>query len=256
MRDVKNASGRVICLWMVFMASGIVCTVANGAVELLGVQYQQDDPFTEYLCFWHDRSYPTYCGIDLPGANLHVYIKNSGTSAVTLDDATLAGYSLSYALKEADYNGHITNSIWIRWDNPPQDILDAGEPAWYKMDPASIPAGGVGQLIIRLRRLPVTPTLAVDVDTSANTLNTTIVVDPNVPQLANISFSADLTKVYLYWRRAGGAAPSTIKMDGTDVTSITTTVGMQTAISPFPLCRSAPRSAQCHTTCSRAFMRQ
>ena len=93
------------------------------------------------------------------------------------------------------------------------------------MDPKSIPAGGVGQVIVRLRRVPVTSTLAVNVDTSANTLNTTIAVNPGVPQLANISFSADLTKIYLYWRRAGGAAPNTVRMDGVDVTADTATVG-------------------------------
>ncbi|MGQ9649756.1 MAG: hypothetical protein ACUVXJ_06585 [Phycisphaerae bacterium] len=54
------------------LVAGVSCVSANGAVALLGVQYQEDDPFTEYLCFWHDRDYPTSCGVDLPGANLHV----------------------------------------------------------------------------------------------------------------------------------------------------------------------------------------
>ncbi len=202
-------------------------TTAGGAVSLLGVQYQEDDLaiYTEFQCFWKDSNYPTSCGVPLPGANLHVFIKNDGTSAVTLDDVTLINYSLKSILKRNDLNGHLANSIWFYWDNPPQDILNAGEPAWYKMDPASIPAGGVGQVIVRLRKVPVTSPLAVNVDTSANILNTSIAVDANVPQLANISFSQDLKKVYLYWRRAGGAAPTTIKMDGIDVTSTTTTVG-------------------------------
>lgn len=196
-----------------------------GAVSLLGVQYQQDDPLTEFQCYWKNTSYPTSCGVPLPGANLHVFIRNDGTSAVTLDSVSLVGYSLKTILKEQSLNGHITNSIWFYWDNPPQAILDAGEPAWYKLDPVSIPAGGAGQVIIRLRRVPVTTSLAVDVDTSANILNTTLTVDANAPTLANISYSADLKTAYLYWRRSGGAAPATVKMDGTDVTSITTTVG-------------------------------
>ncbi|MGQ9649757.1 MAG: immunoglobulin domain-containing protein [Phycisphaerae bacterium] len=144
---------------------------------------------------------------------------------MTLDDVILAGYSLKSILKMKDLNGHITHSIWFYWDNPPAEILDAGEPAWYKMDPASIPAGGVGQVIVRLRRVPTTPTLAVNVDTSANALNTTFTVDANAPQLANISFSDDLRRVYLYWRRTGGAAPTTILMDGTDVTADCVTRG-------------------------------
>lgn len=223
----RNARFRGYLLVAV-LAGGIACATANAAVSLLGVQYQEDDPFTEYQCFWKDSSYPTSCGVPLPGANLHVLLKNDGTSAVTLDDVILAGYNLKSILKQNDLNGHITNSIWFYWDNPPQSVLDAGEPSWYKMDPQSIPAGGVGQVIVRLRRVPTTPTLAVSVDTSAGVLNTNIAVDANAPQLANISFSEDLRKVYLTWRRTGGvasAAPSTIKMDGADAGSITTTVG-------------------------------
>jgi len=224
MRNTANV-GRWTPLFLALTIGGLACAAASADVSLLGVQYQEDDPYTEYLCLWHDRNYPTSCGVDLPGANAHVFIKNDGASAVTLDDVSLAGYGLTYALKEATYNDHIVNSIWIRWDDPPQDLLNAGEPAWFKMDPKSIPAGGVGQVIVRLRRVPTTSTIAVNVDTSANTLNTTITVDDEAAQLANISFSQDLKKVYLHWRRAGGAAPTTIKMDGTDVTSYATTVG-------------------------------
>ena len=208
-----------VCLLAAVLAIGMTCTIAIADVSLLGLQYQEDEPFTEYLCLWHDRDYPTSCGVDLPGANLHVFLKNDGASSVTLDDVTLAGYSLDTVLKYKALGDHHCNSIWYYWDNPPDAILDAGEPAWYKMDPASIPAGGVGQVIIRLRRVPTTSPLAVNVDTSADILNTSITVDVNAPQLANISFSQDLEKVYMYWRRAGGAAPATIKMDGVDVTS-------------------------------------
>ncbi len=211
--------------WMVgaILLGGIAVTVASADVSLLGTQYQQDDPLSEYLCYWHDRNYPTSCGATYPGANAHVFIKNNGASAVTLDDVVLNTYGLTYVLKQADYNGHIANSIWIRYDNPPQALLDAGEPAWFKMDPASIPAGGVGHVVVRLRRVPVASPLAINVDTSANILNTSLTVNANAPQLTNISFSQDLTKVYLYWRRTGGAAPTTVKMDGTVVTA--TTVG-------------------------------
>ncbi len=199
---------------------------ANAAVTLLGVQYQQDDPFSEYQCYYNDKNYPTSCSVSLLGANAHVFIKNEGTSAVTLDDVNFAGYGLVYALREKALGDHICNSLWFRWwPTLPQDIVAAGEPAWYKMDPASIPAGGVGQVIVRLRRIPTTATLALGVDTSANTLNATLIVDPDAPELASIGYSQDLTKAYLYWRRTGGAAPVTVMMDGIDVSPITTTVG-------------------------------
>ncbi|MBI4582069.1 MAG: hypothetical protein HY718_20400, partial [Planctomycetes bacterium] len=240
MKPMRNGWRLGVRTLLATLALGMGGAEARAAVTLLGVQYQQDDPFPEYLCYWHDRNYPTSCGATYPGANAHVFIKNDGASAVTLDDVVLATYGLKYSLKQADYNGHIANSIWIRYDNPPQALLDAGEPAWYKMDPASVPAGGSAHVVVRLRRVPATPTIAVNVDTSANILNTTIAVDPNAAQLANISFSADLMKVYLYWRRAGGAAPTTVKMDGTDVTSITTTVGDSSNFAVSVLSLSTP----------------
>ena len=119
----------------------MACAAAYGDVSLLGVQYQQDDVYPEYVCLWRDRNYPTSCGPDMEGANACVFLKNDGASAVTLDDVDLETYSLDSALKFKDENGHYCNSIWYRWDNPPAALLNTGEPAWYKMDPASIPAG-------------------------------------------------------------------------------------------------------------------
>jgi len=224
MRNVrKGGSYCVRALWAALVV-GLACTAASADVSLLGVQYQEDNPYTEYLCYWHDRNYPTSCSTDHPGANLHVYLKNDGGSAVTLDDVDLETYSLDYALKQKWQGDHDCNSIWFRWDNPPDAILNAGEPAWYRMDPVSIPAGGVGQVIVRCRRVPTTTPLDVDVDTSANVIYADVTVDNTAPMLANISFSQDLKTVYMYWRRPNGTAPTTIKMDGTDVTSSCETV--------------------------------
>ena len=222
MREVPR---RGVCLLAAALATGAICTTANAAVSLLGVQYQQDEPFTEYLCLWHDRNYPTDCQVDVVGAHAHVFIKNDGVSAVSINDVTLAGYSLDTVIKYRLYNDHPTHSIHHYWENPPQTIIDAGEPVWFKGDPSTIPAGGVGQAIIRLRSVPTTPTISVGVVTSGGTINTTIPVDADQPALASVGFSEDLTRVYLYWRREGGAAPTTIKMDGTDVTANTVTVG-------------------------------
>ncbi len=197
---------------------------ASAAVTLLGVQYQQDNPYTEYQCIWHDRNYPTDCGAVVGGSNIHAYLKNTGASSVTVSDATLAGYSLKTVIKRSS-TYHNANSIYFYWDNPPQSILDAGEPVWYKADPSTIPPGGVAQVVVRLRHVPVTQPVSLGIVTSGGSVSATIPVDANAPQLASVGFSQDRTKVYLHWRRAGGAAPTTIKMDGVDVTANTITVG-------------------------------
>ena len=199
---------------------------AWGAVSVLGVQYQQDELFPEYNCFWHDKNYPASCSGTYLGANLHVYLKNTGSSAITINDVTLAGYSLTTILPVST-NAHSANSIYFYWNNTsvPPDIVAAGIPVWFKGDPSTIPAGGVGQAVVRLRFPPTTPTVTVGVVTSGGSVTTNITVAAVAPQLASVGFSQDRTKVYLHWRRSGGAAPASVLLDGVDVTANAVTVG-------------------------------
>ncbi len=202
----------------------LACRGANAGVTVLGVQYQQDQPYPEFNCIWNDKTYPTNCPPRSLGCNVHVYVKNTGGSSVTVSDVTLAGYSLADSLV-LNTGVHDARSIYFKWDNPPQAILDAGEPVWYKADPSVIPAGGVGQVVVRLRSVPVTQPVSLGVETTGGTVTTSITIAANAPQLASIGYSPDLTKVYLHWRRSGGAAPTAIRMDGVDVTANTATVG-------------------------------
>ena len=201
-----------------------VCATTNANLAVIGVQYQPDWPFPEYSCLWHSTPYPGNCGSLVPGCNVKVFVKNTGASAETINDATLAGYSLKTVIQKDPTQG--AASIYFYWVTPPQDILNAGEPVWYKGDPATtIPTGGVAQVVIRLRYIPTTPTVAVGVVGVGNTVTTNITVDASAPQLASVSFSTNMTQVYLHWRRDGGAAPATVWMDGTNVTATTATVG-------------------------------
>jgi hypothetical protein len=202
----------------------LACAAAHAAVQVIGAQYQPDQLFPEYDCLWHDRNYPTSCSANISGCHLHVFIKNTGGGSVTVSDVTVKGYSLETILKDGNISG--ARSIYYYWDNPPADVVTAvGEPVWYKANPKAIPAGGVGQVVVRLRYIPTDPQLAVGVVTSAGTVTTNITVDANAPQLARVGFMAGLTNATLHWRRSGGAAPVSVWMDGTNVTANTTTVG-------------------------------
>jgi hypothetical protein len=220
---------RPVCLCAALLVAAIFVLAlpeAHGAVTVLGVQYQQDELFPEYNCIWHDKDYPTSCSGTYLGGNVHVYLKNTGGSSVTISDLTLAGYSLTTILPVSTA-AHNANSIYFYWDNRsvPSDIVAAGIPVWFKGDPTTIPAGGVGQAVVRLRFPPTTPTVTVGVVTTGGSVTTNITISANAPQLASVGFSEDRAKVYLHWRRSGGAAPDTILMDGVDVTANTTTVG-------------------------------
>ncbi len=211
-------------LLLTAVASLLIEPAARGAVSVIGVQYQQDNPYTEFQCWYHYGNYPTSCGNVVTGCNVHVFLKNTGSSSVTIGDVTLAGYNLSTILKR-NTTYHDANSIYFYWDDPPQDVLNAGEPVWYRRDPNPIPAGGVARVVVRLRSVPVTRPVVLGIVTSAGTVTASIPVDAADPVLASIGFASDRTKVYLHWRRSGGAAPVTIKMDNVDVTASATTVG-------------------------------
>ena len=109
-------------LWPLML--GLACCGANAGIAVLGVEYQQDELFPEHNCFWHDKNYPAACTGTYLGANAHVYLKNTGDSALTISDVTLAGYSLTTILPVSTA-AHDANSIYFYWDTPPADILAA-----------------------------------------------------------------------------------------------------------------------------------
>ncbi len=210
-------------LLLAAFASTMMSAAAHAGLTVIGTQYQQDDPLTEYQCYWHYNNYPTSCSGTMTGCNVHVYLKNTGGSSVTVSNVTLAGYSLSTILKQ-NTTYHYSNSIFYYWDDPPQAIFDAGEPVWFKADPKTVPAGGFTNVVVRLRWVPVTQPVSIGVVYTGGTTTATVAVDATAPQLASATFSSDRKKVYLSWRRSGGAGPTTIKMDDVDVTAYATTV--------------------------------
>ncbi len=222
---MKSFSG-LRALVLVAVVNGVLGISASAAVSVIGVQYQQDDWFPEFNCIWKDKYYPNSCPVGTAvGCNIHAYLKNTGASPVTVSSVSLEGYNLATVLK-LNTGVHDARSIYFYWDNPPQDILNAGEPVWYKVDPSTaIPAGGVAQVVVRLRSVPLTNPVTLSIATTGGTVNASIAAEANAPQVASVGFSQDRRKVYLHWRRNGGAAPATIKMDNTDVTAQAVTVG-------------------------------
>ena len=173
-------------LAVVLMAA--VCTNANAALTVLDTKYHPDLMFREFDCYWDGGQYPTICPTNFSGATVYVYLKNTGAGSATITDATLAGHNLATVIKRstASWNPNDLNSIYFHWDTPPADILNAGEPVWWKADPATVPAGGVAQVAVRLRYVPTTPTVSVGVVSSAGTVTTNITVDANAPQIQSI----------------------------------------------------------------------
>src|SRR5512136_2485901 len=157
---------------LVALMIGLACDAANAAVTIVGTQYQPDPYFPEFDCYWNASAYPGACRTPIRGATLHVYVKNTGTAAVTIDDVNLTTPSATYSLKTiiktstASYNPDGQSSIYFYWDNPPADVMAAGEPVYYRFDPPTIGAGKVGRVAVRMRYVPTTPTVTLSVVTT------------------------------------------------------------------------------------------
>jgi hypothetical protein len=203
----------------------------SAGVTILGAQYVPDQYFPEFDCYWNASAYPGPCRTPIRGATMHLYFKNTGASSVTINDLNFTTASSTYSLKTiikkstGSYNPDELNNIYFYWDNPPQDVLDAGEPAWYRFDPPTVAPGGVGRAAVRLRRTPLPASVGLEVVTSGGNGSANVSVDANTPRVASIGYSDDLQKVYVHWRRSGGAAPVSVWLDGANVTAQTTTVG-------------------------------
>ncbi len=224
LREIGSCRGAVLVVSVVL---GAFCAGADGALTLLGVQYQPDQAFPEHDCFWPEQ-YPGPCAASSLGGHARVFLRNTGASAVTVQDVMFEGFSLKDVLAlRFQVVKRQPASIWLADLTQAQlnTLVAAGEPVWYKMDPNPIPAGGTAQVVVRLRVTPTIPALSLQVLSSAGTVSASIPVAVDAPQVASVGFSSDLSKAYLYWRRGDGTAPTSILMDGIDVTANSTTSG-------------------------------
>ncbi len=89
MNNPKEGLSRCIHTLVAALLTAVACPTADAAIEVLGVQYQQDNPYPEYQCWYRYGDYPTTCHSTVVGANAHVFLKNTGASPVTISDVTL-----------------------------------------------------------------------------------------------------------------------------------------------------------------------
>lgn len=221
-----------------------ILTLASGAAgasssQVFGSCYLPDKPFPQFADMWEegwiyndDQGNPIrYATPDMPlGGYAFVYYRNTGAEPVKIVDLTIQGVKMSEGLAPTHYPKAVDERFQasILLSELPKSEIDklvaAGTPVWWKPEPMNVPAGGVAEIVIRLRRAPKVANLDLGIITDkGTTIPARIAVGPQYPKFNTISFSPDLKTVYLYAtnpvKAAQSSQPVKLLMDGRDVTS-------------------------------------
>ncbi|MHC4442896.1 MAG: hypothetical protein ACYTF1_14680 [Planctomycetota bacterium] len=197
--------------------------------------YRSDIAFPEYMPLWREgwkwtdangeRVRYAYEGMPL-GGYVHVYVQNPSTRPLDIKDIYLNGVSLTEGVARGkEVRGkkdkYASSIFFSRLPTEKIDLLiAAGEPVWWKIDPVPIPAGGMAELTIRLRRNPRLKRLNIELLADEKTARCEIRVSKACPRILSVSFSPELDRAFLYLQHpgAGAAVPNKIFFDGKDVT--------------------------------------
>jgi len=231
-------------VFLVLLAALTITSVAFGVDPgPVGGEYRADIPYPEFMPMWRegwgwfdengDRVRYAHDGMPL-GGYLFACFRNGGSQPLQVTDVWLEGVSLAEGVapehkptgKEADkYPANLAFS------KLPKDQLDklvsAGEPVWWKVEPMAVPAGGFGQVTVRLRRDPKVQTLTVTIPSLSEADGKIVTpVAKKQARFFSINFTPTFDAAYAYLRHPSGKgiAPTQILIDNQDVTKQCTIV--------------------------------
>lgn len=210
---------------------------AESALKLIQGVYMPDEPFPQFMHLWLEtfsavgptEDWPPNKGSNVPlGGFVHVYVSNPLKQAVRVQDVMLEGLSLkeSVAISEDKKAAgiHPASIYFSKKSKADVDkLVSLGEPQWWKVDPAEIPAGGMADIVIRLRAKPRTDALQLEVTAGTSRVPCRVVIADRPPYFADIAASPASRDLFAYLRfpKKPGVKPSKILLDGADVTTKT-----------------------------------
>ncbi|HSW46418.1 MAG TPA: hypothetical protein VLM89_12690 [Phycisphaerae bacterium] len=230
--------------FLLLSIGGLFAFAAPAAVAgPVGGEYRADIPFPEFMPMWREgwpwqdengeRVRYAYDGMPL-GGHLFVSFHNSGDQPLEVKDVLLDGVSLAQGVAPEHQPKNTPDDKYpssLKFSKLPQEQLDklvsAGEPVWWRVEPMVVPAGGYGQVTIRLRRDPKVESLTVAVPGLPDADGkTAIAVAAKQPRFFSINFTLELDAVYAFLRHPSGKgiAPQRILVDNQDVTAQCTVV--------------------------------
>ncbi|MGB9624388.1 MAG: hypothetical protein ACPMAQ_05950, partial [Phycisphaerae bacterium] len=132
-----------------------------------------------------------------------------------------------------------------------QALIAAGEPVWLRRDPRELVPGEIGEVTLRLRCVPQTNPLRMELRYAGGTMPVTVTPENATPRFEDVSFSPDLREIFAYLKHSGahGQKPTRILLDGEDVTASVRTgadAGVDVVVAAIPLTKPlAPGSFHC-----------
>ena len=224
---------------LTFVVLAAVLPSAGWAAEAgpVGGEYRADVAFPEFMPMWREgwswedengeRMRYAYDGMPLGGYVFACFHNGTG-QPLEVKDVLLQGVSLDQAVApEHKPKGQPDDKYAssLKFSKLPKEQLDkltaAGEPVWWKVEPMVVPAGGYGQVTIRLRRDPKVQSLTVAVPSLPEADGkVAISVARKQPRFFSINFTPEFDAVYAYLRHPSGkgVGPVRILVDGQDVT--------------------------------------
>jgi hypothetical protein len=220
----------VVVLWISVVLGLMGSLAASAAIDVLHAFYRPDRMLPEWNYFYNGNFKPgdTPPTITASGA-LCIYVKNTGTGSVTIDDVTINDQGLTNGIRCDDTKLYRCDvkACSVYYPSVKQTLVDAGVPIWWRVDPNPIPAGGTAEIYVRMRTRVLTTLSLSIVPTSGSSVPVSITVsDAVIPRVAGYAMSSDMTKLYLYLRHpVRGTLPTQILVDGVDKTSSCTMGG-------------------------------
>lgn len=209
-----------------FSAALVIAALFSAAADIvvLDAFYRPDRMLPEWN-YYYSSSYKPGDVPPSPAASgaLCVYVKNTGSSSVTISDFTINGQGLANGIR-CDTNRQYRCDVYacsVYYPSVRQVLVDAGVPIWWRIDPNPIPAGGTAEIYVRMRNRVITTLACTIVPSSGSAVPVSISVTNNdIPRIAGYAMSSDMSTLYLYLRHpVKGTAPTQILVDGVDKTS-------------------------------------
>jgi len=228
---------------------GILCTISFGlqsfaavalaaGPEAIHAVYRPDTAFPQFAPLWREGWSWTdesgekmrygHAGMPL-GGYLFAYFHNSTDQPLKVEDILLQGVSLAAGVPpEGEIKGVGGDEKYpssIRFSKLPKEQIEklvaAGSPVWWKVEPMTVPPGGMGEATIRLRRDPTIDELTIGVPLSERKIvRLSLRASRRQPRFFSISFSPELDRAYVYLRHPSGKgiSPNALLVDGRDLT--------------------------------------